>query len=128
MLSPRKHRHPRDEPTTHRLRPTFVTAIVVAAAVAGAETPATSEHVAVPPLPAPTPSLLLHGHHQDALTTSAVAVAYDVAYAAAAVMFAGAYENVQYQRIRTRRRHLENHCILPGVGISCFRPSNYTYE
>ena len=87
---------PRDEPTTHRLRPTLVTAIVVAAAVAGAETPVTRKHVAVPPLPNPTPSLLQHGHHQYASTTSdiTIAVAVAVAYAAAAVavVFAGAFD------------------------------------
>ena len=112
MSPPWKHRHPRDEPTTHRLRPTLVTAIAVAAAVAGAETPATRKHVAVPPLHAPTSLLLWHGHHQDASTTSAVnvavAVAVAVAYASAAVsdVVAGAFENVQYLRIWTHRRHL----------------------
>ena len=91
---------------------------IVAAAVDGAETSATPKHVAVPPLPDTTTSLLRHGHHRDASATSAVAVA--AAAAASVVLFASAFENVQYQRIWTRRRHLENHCISPGVIIACF--------
>ena len=121
MSSPWKHRHPQDKPTTHRLRPILVTTILIATAVDVAKTPATRKYVAVPPLPAPTPLLLQHGHHRDASTTSAVAVAYSAA--SVFVMFADAFENVRYISIRTCRCHLENHYIHPGVIIACFRLS-----
>ena len=69
-------------------------------------------HLSVIPLPR---------YSDTASTGSVVAVAY--AAATVDVVFAGAVENVQYRRIRTRRHHLKNNCIRPGVRIACFRPS-----